>query len=72
MPIATFVEQPQTLFNDGVTPLRDRGWVTCPHGTTWPADSFVTRPEYFNRQALKDKTFANHQRRYPDCDCILA
>jgi len=70
--VATFVEQPQTLFSDASTPVRDRGWVQCPHGTTWPADSFVTRPEFFDRASLKQKIFINHQRRFPDCDCSLA
>jgi hypothetical protein len=74
MPIATFVEQPQTFFSDlnGLTPARDRGWVVCPHGTTWPADNFVTRSSFFNQDDLRQKTFRNHQRRYPDCDCTLA
>jgi hypothetical protein len=71
MSTAIFVEQPQTLFNDGATPVRDRGWITCPHGNTWPADSFVTRPSFFDREAFKQKVFINHQRRFPDCDCTL-
>jgi hypothetical protein len=69
--IATFVEQHQSLFSDGVTPERDRGWVTCPHGQSWPQENFVTRPEYFDRDKFKNLVFANHQRRFPDCDCTL-
>jgi hypothetical protein len=64
MPIATFVEQPQT-------PVRDRGWVTCPHGVTWPADTFVPRPPLPARETFKELVFRNHQRRYPACDCTL-
>lgn len=71
MPTATFVEQPQTLFNDSLTPVRTRGWVECPHGTTWPADSFVTRPVFFDRDSIKTQAFVNHQRRFPECDCTL-
>jgi hypothetical protein len=71
MSVAEFVEQPQTLFNDGLTPCRDRGWVTCPHGTSWPEDNFVTQPMWFSRNSFKQKCFANHQRRFPDCDCTL-
>jgi hypothetical protein len=59
------------LFSDRVTPVRDRGWVECVHGTTWPADSFVTRPAFFNRQNFVNVVFANHQRRFPECDCTL-
>jgi hypothetical protein len=69
--VAEFVEQPQTLFSDASTPVRDRGWVMCAHGTTWPADNFVTRPDFFDREAFRQKTFLNHQRRFPDCDCAL-
>jgi hypothetical protein len=71
VPIATLVEQPQTLFADGSTPARDRGWIVCPHGTTWPADNFVTRPTFFQLEDFRQKTFLNHQRRFPDCDCTL-
>ena len=71
MSTATFVEQPQTLFNDGATPVRDRGWVECPHGVSAPSDNFVIRPEWFDLEAFKQKTFLNHQRRFPDCDCTL-
>jgi hypothetical protein len=70
--IATFHEQPQTLFSDQATPVRDRGWVTCPHGTSWPSESFVTRPAFFDGATFKNTVFANHQRRFPDCDCTLA
>jgi len=71
MSVAEFVEQPQALFADGVTPVRDRGFVICPHGQTWPADSWTTRPSFFNRDYFKMKVFENHQRRFPDCDCTL-
>ena len=71
MSIAEFVEQPQTLFSDRLTPVRDRGWVTCIHGTSWPEDNFVTRPEWFDRVNFKQKVFLNHQRRFADCDCTL-
>lgn len=71
MPIATFVEQPQSLFSGTTIPVRDRGWVVCPHGTTWPADTFTTWPGYFDREGFKQKCFVNHQRRYPDCNCTL-
>lgn len=70
--IATFVEDPQALFSDGATPVRSRGWVVCPHGTSWPADNWVTRPSFFNRESFKHTSFANHQRRFPACDCTLA
>jgi hypothetical protein len=69
--VAVFTEQPQTLFSDGVTPVRDRGWIVCPHGTSWPADNFVIRPSYFQPEAFKQLVFRNHQRRFPDCDCTL-
>jgi hypothetical protein len=69
---ASFVEQPQTLFSDHATPVRDRVWIECQHGTTWPADSFVTRPSFFDRQTLITITFRNHQRRFPACNCTLA
>ena len=71
MSTATFVEQPQTLFPDSATPVRSRGWVTCPHGTSWPSDNFVIRPDFFALDNFKQKTFLNHQRRFPACDCTL-
>jgi hypothetical protein len=71
MPVATFHEQPQSLFSDQATPVRDRGWITCPHGTSWPADSFVTRPSFFNRDNFVNLVLANHRRRFPECDCTL-
>lgn len=72
MAVATFVEQPQTLFGGGSIPVRDRGRVECVHGTTWPAENFVTRPEFFDREAFMQKCFLNHQRRFPECDCTLS
>jgi hypothetical protein len=65
MPVATFVGEVQT-------PVRTRGWVVCPHGTTWPSDSFVTRFSYFDANQFRHQTFKNHQRRYAECDCTLS
>jgi hypothetical protein len=62
--IANFHDQSQS-------PVRDRGWVICPHGETWPADTFVTRPADLDRDNFKQVVFTNHQRRYPECDCTL-